>query len=310
MKLTTLVVTLAFTVVSNAQSQVISHPTVGTVWHGGGQDFISWIGNCADMGTAGQAVNIDLVYGPSIAVRFVASLGTLNCSGRITTWTLTVPSNVAPGEYSLRIDTTPTIYSSIFQIDSPQTSTITPRATTTGLTPTGPVTTKPNTSDSNVSPGLIGGTGEARKGSRGNEDQIKGQPEMEVKSSVLPPSHMDTQPQSFNQNAVQGHQHYTQPQGVIRDGVQELQHQYTFQFSNHPRPNVVTTASSNDYRNPQQPSIVWEPKPFVPSPSSRVQPASFSQPSDPQALLQRSHPQASLHTSYPQALPSSSDPHN
>lgn len=134
-----------------------SHPTVGTVWHGGGQDFISWIGNCADMGTAGQAVNIDLVNGPSIAVRFVASLGNLNCSGRITTWTLTVPSNVAPGEYSLRIDTTPTIYSSIFQIDGPQTSTITPRVTTTGLTPTGPVTTKPNTSDSNVSPGLIGG---------------------------------------------------------------------------------------------------------------------------------------------------------
>ncbi|OAQ27512.1 hypothetical protein K457DRAFT_127366 [Linnemannia elongata AG-77] len=280
------------------------------------------------MGTAGQAVTIDLVNGPSIAVRFVASLGTLNCSGSITTLTLTVPSNVAPGEYSLRIDTTPTIYSSIFQIDGPQTSTITPRATTTGLTPTGPETTKPNTSDSNVSPGLIGGivagvvvvvviiaffvrrNRRGEKGSRGNEDQIKGQPEMEVKSSALPPSHMDTQPQSFNQNAVQGHQHYTQPQGVIRDGVQELQHQNTFQFYNHPRPNVVTTASSNDYRNPQQPSIAWEPKPFVPSPSSRVQSASFSQPSDPQALLQRSHPQASLHTSYPQALPSSSDPHN
>ncbi|KAK3807981.1 MAG: hypothetical protein JOS17DRAFT_766446 [Linnemannia elongata] len=333
MKVTILVATTAFTIVTNAQLVLINNPTAGTVWHSGAQALVNWTGSCATLGSASHSVAIDLVKGPTGARLFVSSLGTLDCSGSITSVTLTVPSNVGSGEYYVRVGTTPMSYSNAFQIyntqaSSTMTTTTAPLPTTTHTTPTGPDTIK---SDTNVSSGLVGGIivgvvavvviaaffiqrnrrnkkkgGE--KGGHNDEAHIKGQQVMEAKSSEPRPSHLHTQPQTFNQNAVQGHQYCTQPQGVTQVGTRELQQQYAFQFSNHPRPNMVTTANGNNYSSPQQPPIVWEPTPFVPS-SSRVQPPSSSHSSAPQALARPFDPQVPLDPPYPLALPALSGPH-
>ncbi|KAF9148932.1 hypothetical protein BG015_009296 [Linnemannia schmuckeri] len=107
------------TVVSADMLQ-INNPTDGTVWKTGVPNFVGWTGNCASMGNDSKAVKVDLVNGPSTAVRYVATLGTLDCSGSNTRADMTVPSTVASGEYAIVVRTSPQqSYTNGFKIENP-----------------------------------------------------------------------------------------------------------------------------------------------------------------------------------------------
>ncbi|KAF9953374.1 hypothetical protein BGZ65_004720 [Modicella reniformis] len=98
----------------------INNPTDGTVWKTGVLNFVGWTGNCASMGGDSKMVKVDLVNGPSTAVRYVATLGTLDCSNANIRADMTVPSTVVSGEYSIVVRTTPQqSYTNSFQIDNP-----------------------------------------------------------------------------------------------------------------------------------------------------------------------------------------------
>ncbi|KAF9904681.1 hypothetical protein EC991_002428 [Linnemannia zychae] len=98
----------------------INNPTDGTVWKTGVPNFVGWTGNCASMGNDSKAVKVDLVNGPSTAVRYVATLGTLDCSGSNTRADMTVPSTVASGEYAIVVRTAPQqSYTNAFKIENP-----------------------------------------------------------------------------------------------------------------------------------------------------------------------------------------------
>ncbi|KAF9177066.1 hypothetical protein BGZ51_002277 [Haplosporangium sp. Z 767] len=98
----------------------INNPTEGTVWKTDVPNFVGWTGNCASMGNDSKAVKVDLVNGPSNAVRYVATLGTLDCSGSNTRADMTVPSTVASGRYSIVVRTSPQqSYTNSFEINNP-----------------------------------------------------------------------------------------------------------------------------------------------------------------------------------------------
>ncbi|GJJ74110.1 hypothetical protein EMPS_06468 [Entomortierella parvispora] len=103
--------------VASAQTLQISNPTTGVTWQVGGSGYISWSGNCANLGNASHSVDVQLMTGPATALRYVADLTTIDCSGNTTSTTVTVPSTLTPGNYSLQILTSPTdSYSAIFAI--------------------------------------------------------------------------------------------------------------------------------------------------------------------------------------------------
>ncbi|CAO3572661.1 unnamed protein product [Mortierella alpina] len=71
------------------------------------------------MGNASRAVKIELVEGPATAVRYVADVGVLDCSGSMTRADATVPDTVKTGKYSIRVLTTPeNSYSPAFQVNN------------------------------------------------------------------------------------------------------------------------------------------------------------------------------------------------
>ncbi|KAF9906611.1 hypothetical protein BX616_000669, partial [Lobosporangium transversale] len=91
-----------------------------TVWTAGVPNFVSWSGNCASMGGAAKNVTVILNTGPSEAVRYVATLGSLDCSGTITRTDLTVPLDIPSGSYSIVVRTDPQLsYTNIFKINNP-----------------------------------------------------------------------------------------------------------------------------------------------------------------------------------------------
>ncbi|KAI8347386.1 hypothetical protein B0O80DRAFT_465547 [Mortierella sp. GBAus27b] len=119
MKFLAAVAAVAVAAVASAQQIQISNPTEGTVWVAGDKGYISWSGNCASAGNNSRAVDIQLVNGPSTAVRFVADLGQLDCSGTTMSITIPVPTTVQSGTYSLRVLTSPQpSYSTAFQIQN------------------------------------------------------------------------------------------------------------------------------------------------------------------------------------------------
>ncbi|KAF9927313.1 hypothetical protein FBU30_003342 [Linnemannia zychae] len=98
----------------------INNPTAGTVWTAGVSNFVGWTGNCASMGAAAKNVTVILNTGPSEAVRYVATLGTLDCSGSSTRTDLTVPLTVSSGTYSIVVRTDPQLsYTNMFTINNP-----------------------------------------------------------------------------------------------------------------------------------------------------------------------------------------------
>ncbi|KAG0247470.1 hypothetical protein BG011_001425, partial [Mortierella polycephala] len=112
--------TAALVATVSADMLQINNPTDGTVWKTDVPNFVGWTGNCASMGNDSKSVKVDIVNGPSNAVRYVATLGTLDCSGSNTRADMTVPSTVASGRYSIVIRTTPQeSYTNPFEINNP-----------------------------------------------------------------------------------------------------------------------------------------------------------------------------------------------
>ncbi|KAF9209812.1 hypothetical protein BGZ59_009945 [Podila verticillata] len=106
--------------VASADMLQINNPTNGTNWITGVPNFVGWTGNCASMGNDSKAVKVDLVNGPANAVRYVATLGTLDCSGANTRADMTVPNTVVSGEYSIVVRTSPQqSYTNSFKINNP-----------------------------------------------------------------------------------------------------------------------------------------------------------------------------------------------
>ncbi|KAG0054596.1 hypothetical protein BGZ83_010893 [Gryganskiella cystojenkinii] len=98
----------------------INNPTAGTIWTTDVPNFVGWTSNCALMGNDSKTVKVDLVNGPSTAVRYVATLGTLDCSGSNTRADMTVPGTVVSGQYSIVVRTSPDqSYTNSFQILNP-----------------------------------------------------------------------------------------------------------------------------------------------------------------------------------------------
>ncbi|KAG0239296.1 hypothetical protein BGX31_002861 [Mortierella sp. GBA43] len=111
------------TSLASADMLQINNPTDGTVWKTGVSNFVGWSGNCASMENESKMVKVDLVNGPSTAVRYVATLGTLDCSGSNTRADMTVPNTVPSGQYAIVVRTSPQqSYTNSFRIESPSTS--------------------------------------------------------------------------------------------------------------------------------------------------------------------------------------------
>ncbi|KAG0353863.1 hypothetical protein BC939DRAFT_461955 [Gamsiella multidivaricata] len=155
--LTTAIAVASLAAVASAQSIQLNNPTEGTVWTTGQSGYISWTGNCASQGNASKAVDIQLVNGPSTAVRFVTDLGKLDCSGSNQSVTVTVPTSITTGTYSLRVLTLPqNSYSTPFQINNPSAPTTTTAQTTTAqsTTSTPSPTAKPSSANSLIAGSL------------------------------------------------------------------------------------------------------------------------------------------------------------
>ncbi|KAG0327342.1 hypothetical protein BGZ99_007812 [Dissophora globulifera] len=137
MKFTTTLLAAATTLAAcvSADMLQINNPTAGTVWTAGVSNFVGWTGNCASMGAAAKNVTVILNTGPSEAVRYVATLGTLDCSGSSTRTDLTVPLTISTGTYSIVVRTDPQLsYTNMFTINNPSS----PATEAPSTPPTGP----------------------------------------------------------------------------------------------------------------------------------------------------------------------------
>lgn len=104
------------------------------------------------MGAAGKAVRVEIVNGPSGNVKFVADIGTIDCTSTTNTSTsLTVPpkTNNGPfesGTYALRVNADPIQYTTNFIINNPEA----PSAPTTPSSTTPPATQPSQPSSANT----------------------------------------------------------------------------------------------------------------------------------------------------------------
>ncbi|KAG0308856.1 hypothetical protein BGZ98_006502 [Dissophora globulifera] len=119
---TTLAMLAMMAATAQADMLSISNPTKGTTWKVGETVFLQWKGNCASMGSpAAKSVDVNLMSGPDTALRFVAKLASIDCSGSETRKEFSIPADVVAlsGDYSLQVQTEPkTSYSNIFTIQS------------------------------------------------------------------------------------------------------------------------------------------------------------------------------------------------
>ncbi|KAF9575314.1 hypothetical protein EC968_003666 [Mortierella alpina] len=108
--------------IAQADMLSISNPTKGTTWKVGDTVFLQWKGNCASMGAAAaKSVDVNLMSGPDTALRFVAKLASIDCSGSETRKEFIIPADVVSdtGNYSLQVQTEPQLsYSNIFTIET------------------------------------------------------------------------------------------------------------------------------------------------------------------------------------------------
>ncbi|KAF9275706.1 hypothetical protein BGZ68_010580 [Mortierella alpina] len=108
--------------VAQADMLSISNPTKGTTWKVADTVFLQWKGNCASMGAAAaKSVDVNLMSGPDTALRFVAKLASIDCSGSETRKEFVIPADVVveSGNYSLQVQTEPQLsYSNIFSIET------------------------------------------------------------------------------------------------------------------------------------------------------------------------------------------------
>ncbi|KAG0222415.1 hypothetical protein BGW42_006611 [Actinomortierella wolfii] len=145
--------TLALASVATADVLAINNPTQGSVWKAGETYFIGWTGNCAFMGNNSRSVLVDLMTGPSNTLRYVASLEPLDCSSStVVRANVTVPANVATGNYSIRIQTEPPSYSNVFSIVNPNDK---PTPTGGNTTPPPVQSQKPDGAGSMLEPKML-----------------------------------------------------------------------------------------------------------------------------------------------------------
>ncbi|KAK3821391.1 MAG: hypothetical protein J3Q66DRAFT_333209 [Benniella sp.] len=131
----------------------INNPTQGTVWAAGESVFVGWSGNCNSMGAAATNVTVDIVTGPAAAVRYVATLGHLDCSGANVKTNFVVPPTIESGEYALIVRTTPQpSFTNAFRINN---GAAPPPAQTTGAPP--PTSTTPTDDKSGASSLFLNG---------------------------------------------------------------------------------------------------------------------------------------------------------
>lgn len=107
---------------AQADGLEISNPTEGTTWKVGETVFLQWKGNCASMdGPAAKNVEVNLMLGPASALRFVAKLATIDCSGSNTRKEFTIPTDIVheSGDYALQVLTKAApSYSNFFTIET------------------------------------------------------------------------------------------------------------------------------------------------------------------------------------------------
>ncbi|KAG0231482.1 hypothetical protein BGW42_000234 [Actinomortierella wolfii] len=111
----------SFAYVAQADMLRISNPTQGTTWKTGETVFLQWGGNCASMGRQAKEVDVNLMTGDPKALRFVAKLASIDCSGSNTRKEFTIPADVVKesGQYSLSVQTSPALsYSNSFKIET------------------------------------------------------------------------------------------------------------------------------------------------------------------------------------------------
>ncbi|KAF9976983.1 hypothetical protein BGZ73_007388 [Actinomortierella ambigua] len=117
----TLVTMASLACLAQADMLRISNPTQGTTWKAGETVFLQWAGNCASMGHQSKEVDINLMTGDPQALRFVAKLASIDCSGTDTRKEFIMPADVvtASGKYSLSVQTVPELsYSNVFTIET------------------------------------------------------------------------------------------------------------------------------------------------------------------------------------------------
>ncbi|KAK3821140.1 MAG: hypothetical protein J3Q66DRAFT_386055 [Benniella sp.] len=86
----------------------IKSPAPASVWTAGKKITVSWSGDCKDMDEAGRNVTVDLVTGPASAVRFVTTLGQIDCAGSKNSTSFNLPRSIDSGyEYALIVRTVP-----------------------------------------------------------------------------------------------------------------------------------------------------------------------------------------------------------
>ncbi|KAK3821389.1 MAG: hypothetical protein J3Q66DRAFT_333206 [Benniella sp.] len=106
--------------VASANELQVTNPTQGTVWTAGEPVFVTWGRNCKGMGKDGRNVTVDIVTGPADALRYVATLGHINCSGSYKPAHFTLTDTIQTGTYALVIRTLPNpSYTNVFQINNP-----------------------------------------------------------------------------------------------------------------------------------------------------------------------------------------------
>ncbi|KAG0252497.1 hypothetical protein BGZ95_006611 [Linnemannia exigua] len=122
---TTLATLASMMTLAQADMLSISNPTSGTKWKVGDTVFLQWKGNCASMGSpAAKTVDVNLMSGPSTALRFVAKLASIDCSSTNTRKEFTISADLGKlvekeTEYSLQVQTEPQpSYSPTFKIDT------------------------------------------------------------------------------------------------------------------------------------------------------------------------------------------------
>ncbi|KAK3821141.1 MAG: hypothetical protein J3Q66DRAFT_148240, partial [Benniella sp.] len=103
---TILVAVSSLVAMASAQPLQINNPTQGSVWTTNSEGYLAWSGNCKNMGNAGRNVTVDIVTGTASAVRYVATLGHINCRSPIDHKTFIVPT-IESGTYALIVRTTP-----------------------------------------------------------------------------------------------------------------------------------------------------------------------------------------------------------
>lgn len=154
---TVAVVTSSLAALATADMLQINNPTAGSVWGAGKSEFVGWTGNCASMGVSATNVTVDIVEGPSTAVRFVATLGHLDCSAANTRTDFVVPSSIRSGPYALIVRTTPQAsYTNSFQINSGD---VAPPTTTAGSGSGTGTATPPTTSETKSSASSLAANG-------------------------------------------------------------------------------------------------------------------------------------------------------